>query len=223
MAWCPKCKNEYVEGITICADCGSELVETLPPETDGADVAGVMEEPDENVCLSGTEDAEEEGTKAMPLRGAYKDNAQKAADCKDSGYTLVGVGALGLLAVGLSAAGVLPVRLGGSAAVLSYGVMGAMFLIFFIIGVRSMQSAGKYRKEAVTESNLKEQILHWCRDNLTAEKIEEPLVPEGLSEEEKYFRRTERIRALISHSFINIEEGFLDNLIDEFYPELFKE
>ena len=34
MAWCPKCRNEYVEGITICADCGSELVETLPQETD---------------------------------------------------------------------------------------------------------------------------------------------------------------------------------------------
>ena len=27
--WCPKCKNEYVEGITHCADCGMELVESL--------------------------------------------------------------------------------------------------------------------------------------------------------------------------------------------------
>ena len=29
MPWCPKCKNEYKEGITVCVDCGSELVESL--------------------------------------------------------------------------------------------------------------------------------------------------------------------------------------------------
>lgn len=29
MPWCPKCKNEYVEGVTVCADCGCPLVETL--------------------------------------------------------------------------------------------------------------------------------------------------------------------------------------------------
>ena len=29
MPWCPKCRNEYVEGITRCADCGSELVDSL--------------------------------------------------------------------------------------------------------------------------------------------------------------------------------------------------
>lgn len=29
MAWCPKCKNEYREGITICSDCGAQLVDSL--------------------------------------------------------------------------------------------------------------------------------------------------------------------------------------------------
>lgn len=27
MPWCPKCKSEYREGFTVCADCGSKLVE----------------------------------------------------------------------------------------------------------------------------------------------------------------------------------------------------
>ena len=29
MAWCPKCKCEYVDGIKVCADCGCDLVESL--------------------------------------------------------------------------------------------------------------------------------------------------------------------------------------------------
>lgn len=27
MPWCPNCKNEYKSGITVCTDCGAELVE----------------------------------------------------------------------------------------------------------------------------------------------------------------------------------------------------
>ena len=29
MPWCPKCETEYREGITVCADCGSDLVDDL--------------------------------------------------------------------------------------------------------------------------------------------------------------------------------------------------
>lgn len=29
MPWCPKCKNEYKAGYTVCADCGTALVEFL--------------------------------------------------------------------------------------------------------------------------------------------------------------------------------------------------
>lgn len=32
MPWCPKCKNEYREGIKTCADCGTELVDKLDKE-----------------------------------------------------------------------------------------------------------------------------------------------------------------------------------------------
>ena len=32
MPWCPKCKSEYREGFTVCADCGTELVAEEPKE-----------------------------------------------------------------------------------------------------------------------------------------------------------------------------------------------
>ena len=30
--FCPKCRAEYREGLTVCSDCDSDLVDELPPE-----------------------------------------------------------------------------------------------------------------------------------------------------------------------------------------------
>lgn len=32
--WCPKCRNEYINGVTTCVDCGCDLVDELPDEVD---------------------------------------------------------------------------------------------------------------------------------------------------------------------------------------------
>lgn len=34
--FCPKCRYEYIPGVFTCSDCGVDLVDKLPEESDGA-------------------------------------------------------------------------------------------------------------------------------------------------------------------------------------------
>lgn len=44
MPWCPKCKNEYRAGVTVCADCNVELVDELASDPkENCDVLVVLE------------------------------------------------------------------------------------------------------------------------------------------------------------------------------------
>ena len=68
-------------------------------------------------------------------------------------------------------------------------------------------------------------MLKWCSENLTIEKIDNQIEnPEELSEEILYFKRYEIIKKMMNHQFMNLDQGFLEKLIDdEVYDLVFDE
>ncbi len=55
--FCPRCRSEYREGFKRCSDCESDLVETLPSETDNredinSDMLSVYDAPDQMSALA---------------------------------------------------------------------------------------------------------------------------------------------------------------------------
>ena len=263
MPWCPKCKNEYYEGITVCADCGSELVdsleewekamqkeqeaamkeqmdalrEMLPDEDDGGNAAEdsgedgepLSEEEEENAA--GEEDGTDErsgrkSTKAADdaSRGVYRNYEEKAADNKSSAYTLLVVGIIGIIVIILCFCDVIKLPLSESSRFMILGVMGAMFLFFIVMGVVSMKNAGKYAKKAESEKELTKELEKWFVECVTADKIDEGLFTEDeadFSEEQKYFKRFDRMKELLSERFLNLNEGYMDRFLDKHYQDIF--
>lgn len=287
MAWCPKCKNEYREGITVCAECGCELVEekelyNMKPllvgeehqmqtlkgflEYNGIKTAAIryleqdmvyelsvkdtdftqalkivrvfmeqkalekMQEMQENGELeqmldeSAAENAnqEQEAQEREPAQ-PYVNSAEQAEENRSSAWTLLIVGGLGLLAMILGIAGVIPLNLGNP--YMFYGVMSAVFILFIVMGAVSMKNAKIFAKRAESENSLRDSLLKWCEENLTTEKIDAQIENAAdMADEVLYFQRYEMIKKMMNHQFMNLDQGFLEQLIDdEVYDMVFRE
>ncbi len=251
MPWCPKCKNEYYEGIKVCADCGCELVDSLEEwekaEREAREAAEreqiaalremMREEGEENADTAETEgsaDAAEEEERAeetgrasgKETRGVYRNYEEKAADNKSSAYTLLVVGLAGLVVIILCFCDVIKLPFSESSRFMILGVMGAMFLFFVVMGVVSMKNAGKYAKKAESEKELTKELEKWFVEYVTKDKIDEGLFAEeeaDFSDEQKYFKRFDRMKELLSERFLNLDEGYVDRFLDKHYQDIFGE
>ena len=65
----------------------------------------------------------------------YQDKKAKAEDYKGSAYTLLIVGIIGIAALICMELGVLPFQIAAPGKYITYLVMGALFLIFIIMGI----------------------------------------------------------------------------------------
>ena len=233
MAWCPKCENEYIKGITVCADCGTELVESLEEykrqKAALEEKEAAFEEMEEESVEETEQDEQQEGEGApdgneKKWTKAYRNSAQKAEENKSSAYTLLFVGVLGFVAVVLILLGIIPLYQNSSTTkYLICGVMGVLFLLFIIFGIVSMRTFKILSVQAKSEDTLLEEITKWCQENLTAELIDNGLLGmEEMLEEQKYFRRADKMKKMIRDKFMNLDEEFLDHFVDDYYQNLFE-
>lgn len=275
MPWCPKCKSEYREGFTVCADCGCELVEEQMDErvslTFGDEdqmkaleaflksnqIQGVELKRDESDGLcellvdsrskqkavgmmqvflvqesrraeekrrseEGQADGGEAETqlreavaasKAFGSSSLYQDSSQRADENRSSAWVLLIVGVLGLAVVVLGILGILPLKLGNP--YLFYGVMGAVFVLFVVAGVVSMKNAKIFAGKAESENSLRSTMLDWCRQNFDGQAIDREIGIGDDSEEVRYFNRTAYLREKLNHQFVNLDQDFLEQFIDD--------
>lgn len=227
MPWCPICKNEYREGIKLCAECQVELVDHLEEE-EKQDAESELQA--KIARLHAMLDAEQEGQETEDgiedepvIYHAYRNSAAKAEDNRTSAYTLLFVGILGFVLVVLVFTGAIPLFQGAETTrYFVCGVMGALFVLFIVFGVVSMRNSKILLVQAQSENSLLSELEKWCGENMTAEQIDKGLFDEEVSDEQKYFKRTDKMKAIINDKFLNLDQGLLEHFVDEFYQGLFE-
>lgn len=225
MAWCPKCKYEFREGITVCSDCGCELVDDLSLVCDKNENIEEIDEADiaEAVILSQEEFFyDEEELPKYEHHEVYVNNEEKAEDNKSSAFTLLLVGGIGLIFIICFFLGIIPSNMNAFSRYMISGVMGAMFILFIVMGIVSMNKFIEFKRKATKENIITEEIKKWTSDNITKDMIDSKLEFNDESDELKYFERTKILKSMIEDKFMNLDNMYLDRLIDDLYTEVFE-
>ena len=303
MPWCPKCRNEYRAGFTVCADCGVELVDQLGEEEvektsiisapieearklyeflEASSIKGMsfaehddgtgelfvedkhqkeavfairtymekrreeMEDkirseeerihrefavdedsgedsPDEDSDEDDyEEDEDEDENPKKSSETSFRSSKEKADEARSSAVALIIGGVLGLTFEALVVFHVLPLRINGVPGMVLYGFLAAVFLLLLVCGIMSIFTAKRLRNSIVDESQMKEELLKFCRTE--AVETANKMIPAGSMDDESiYFARMDFLKSAIKREpkFEGVDDVTIDGLLDENYQDLF--
>lgn len=164
---------------------------------------------------------EEERIRRASAGGPYQRKGERAEDLKSSGQVLLLVGILGCVVMLLIDFGILPIKLGNL--VMMNVLMIALFLMFIGFGIYSLRGAAQYKAQASDEDEQTEKIMTWIKDSLTAQQIDaDAQIEPADAEEIRFFKRAESMKIKIAEQFDDLDESFLDSLVETVYQEFFE-
>ena len=225
--WCPKCKNEYVDGITTCVDCNLPLVtaisesdfeEDFISEEETAYLKQLSEASKEDLEVMKKQIAEER-KKYTPTH-AYVSKKDKKEEMKSTAYTFTIIGLAGIIFLILFETGIISLNVASYMKIMIGIVMGAMFVIFFIVGLRYFMMLKNADSEVTKEEETYTNLLNWFKDTYPAEKIDAS-IDGKLEDEQIYFARYEVMFQAINNKYPDLEESFVDHVIETIYSEYF--
>lgn len=230
MSWCPNCKLEYVDGITVCPDCKSALVDSLEDAETGT-LSNEEAYPEELVgSLPVSEEIDPEEIMAQvellkkiqeaKIRSSYKPKADIYEDNKSGAAVLLACGIIGFLVLILNAVGVFHLPMTGFSQTLVYVVMGCLFFVFLIMGIRSFLVLKRIKPEVEAENELIEKLVEFIKVK-KAEGVY--LRPSDENYETDYMDICERAVTDINEEFPDLEEGFAFYVVDRFAGDILDE
>lgn len=242
MGFCPVCKSEYKEGITVCHDCKVPLVENLSKGSSSimhvgeeernalqsmADAAGIDPKdltPEKIGEIR--EKAKKEAEEAWD-KDTYVDKRVKAGEYKSSGIVLLGTGIFGIAALVLLYLGIIPSLSSIRNNPLFMGVMSVLFVLFVVIGFITCSKVPDILSAAEKDEALIEEIRKMMKESLTKEVIDKKAFPEqdisAMPDMDLYYGREEYMQTALKEAFPDADSALLEMMLDERYNQLYED
>lgn len=151
----------------------------------------------------------------------YVDAGKKLEDAASTAWSFTFLGALGFIILILIWAGILPLSISYGTLLLGTIIMGILFLIFILVGIRAFFDRRRLRSVKAKEDANICQIRQWFQEYYSADAISNGMDEEDLSIEQLYFLRSENISRLLAEEFPELEEPFAEYMLENIYQMYF--
>lgn len=157
-------------------------------------------------------------------QNAYVNKQDKYEDVHSSGTSLLFVSITGTILLILEGIGVLPQLQWASdfSKYLFFTVMGLMFIIFFVIGIKSLKQAKTLSYESAEEQLKEDAILEYISKEIKAEQVDAAVLGNETDSNEYYFLRTEYLSKILQENFPESDVALINHLVEKVYDDLFE-
>ena len=234
MGYCPKCDMEFVDGITICTDCGGPLVES-------EELAIAMKRKEQEERLLKQQEyleklnqqlQEENSDLHMPEDIAasmpkpvqvYESKAQKYEDLKSSASAFLIVGSI-LLAVSVVYwTGIISLPMVGNSKIIFQSTLCIMGILSLAVFFNTNRSAKQLQPEIEKEKNQTKELIEWFLSQWRPEDIDREIEDhDSLPQEELSLKRFQIIQDHLITNKDLPDPAYVDALSEEIYSQLYE-
>lgn len=155
-------------------------------------------------------------------RKPYEDTAKIAEEYKSGADSLLIVGIIGMVALVLLHLGIIPISLPTFTKWMITGVMGFLFVVFVFMGIASRKSYANLKEQASSDHNTKDDIIKYLKENVNPEEFDADIISDDPGMEILYFRRMEKLKAMVYAYSEGIDVSFAEYILEEVYPDIFE-
>lgn len=136
----------------------------------------------------------------------YINEKERYNDVKSTGYSFTIISVIGFILLILMWTNTLPINIDITNKIMTSVVMGILFTIFLIIGIKSFLSLKRIQESADNQEKTNSNIITWFFDNIDAAF--------DTASEENYFETYNTISEILTSQFPTLREEELDYITE---------
>ncbi len=136
----------------------------------------------------------------------YINEKERYNDVKSTGYSFTIISVIGFILLILMWTNTLPINIDITNKIMTSVVMGILFTIFLIIGIKSFLSLKKIQESADNQEKTNSNIITWFFDNIDTAF--------DTASEENYFETYNTISEILTSQFPTLSEEELDYITE---------